>query len=39
MTVAALLYATGCALGACALAGLAMWVAEWLLILAIWRLQ
>ena len=39
MTSAALLYALGCALGAAALAGVAMQVAEWLLILAIWRMK
>ena len=39
MTTAAILYALGCALGACALMGLAMWAAGWLLVLAIWRLR
>ena len=39
MTLAALLYATGCALGFTALAGAAMWAAEWLLALVIWRLK
>ena len=35
----ALLYALGCALGAVFVAGVAMWTAEWLLALVIWKVK
>ena len=39
MTLPDFLDALGCALGAVALVGLAMWFAEWLLALVVWKLR